>query len=158
VGRKPRQRDKAAPNPPQDDFAQEIAHAAENAVAVCEYLKGEPLDYSEASLAIVEETLAQAATWEGELNRDELQNFARDFACYILEVARRQFGGRYCWFERGNQPVLVVGEPAFRIALLPWDKVRSRLSGDPADNIPFFYAGFAERARRAEPGTDVLYV
>ena len=25
-------------------------------------------------------------------------------------------------------------------------------------SIPFFYAGFAERARRGEPGDDVLYV
>ena len=52
----------------------------------------------------------------------------------------------------------MVGEPAFRVALLAWDRVRGRLSGDAAANIPFFYAGFAERARRAEPGADALYV
>jgi hypothetical protein len=43
---------------------------------------------------------------------------------------------------------LVVGEPAFRVAIMTWDKVRGQLSGDPADNIPFFYTGFAERVRR----------
>jgi hypothetical protein len=141
-----------------DDFAQEIARAAEDAVAVCEYLRGEPLDYSEASLAAVEEALAEAAGWDGELTPEELRNFARSFGCYVLEVARREFGGRYCWFEQRDAPLLVVGEPTFRVALLTWDHVRGRLSGDPGCNIPFLYAGFAERARRAEPGTDALYV
>jgi hypothetical protein len=60
--------------------------------------------------------------------------------------------------NRRNAPVLVVGEPAFRVALLTWDRVRARLSGDAADNIPFFYAGFAERVRQGEPGSDVLFV
>jgi hypothetical protein len=42
--------------------------------------------------------------------------------------------------------------------LMTRDKVRGRLSGDAADNIPFFYSGFAERVRRAEPGTNAQYV
>jgi hypothetical protein len=140
-----------------DEFADNIAQAAEDAVAVCEYLCGAPLDYSEASLAAAEQTLAEAAGWEDELSPEQLENFARAFGCYVLEVARRQFGGRYCWFERRETPVLVVGEPAFRVALLTWDQVRGRLSGDPSCNIPFFYAGFADRVRQAEPGMDVLY-
>ena len=54
--------------------------------------------------------------------------------------------------------MLVVGEPAFRVAMIARDKVRGRLSGDRGDNLPFFYQGFAERVRRAEPGDDALYV
>ena len=141
-----------------DELTQQIARAAEDAVAVCEHLHGIPLDYSEASLVVVEDTLGEAAGWDGELTPEQLQGFARSFGCYILEVARREFGGRYCWFERRDAPVLVVGEPSFRVALLTWDRVRARLSGDPTDNIPFFCAGFAERVRQAEPGTDALYV
>ncbi len=142
-----------------NDFAQYVAQAAEDAVAACEYFRGSPLDYSEASLALVEETLAEAAGWDDdELTPEQLQNFARSLGCYVLEVARREFGGRYCWFEQRDAPVLVVGEPAFRVALLTWDQVRGRLSGDSGCNIPFLYAGFADRIRRAEPGTDVLYV
>jgi hypothetical protein len=41
-----------------NDLAQSIADAAENAVAVCEQLRGEPLDYSESSLVAVEEIMA----------------------------------------------------------------------------------------------------
>jgi hypothetical protein len=54
--------------------------------------------------------------------------------------------------------VLVVGEPSFHVAMISWDKVRGRLNGDEADNIPFFYAGFAKRVREAEPGNHVPYV
>jgi hypothetical protein len=54
--------------------------------------------------------------------------------------------------------VLVVGEPSFHVAMIAWDKVRGRLKGDEADNIPFFYAGFAKCVREAEPGSHVLYV
>lgn len=140
------------------DLARDIAEAAEDAVAVCEYLGGEPLDYSEASLAAVDETLAEAAGRDDELTPEQLRNFARSFGCYVLEVGQREFGGRYCWFDQRDAPVLVVGEPAFRVALLTWDQVRGQLSGDPACSIRFLYAGFAERARRAEPGTDALYV
>lgn len=141
-----------------DELARDITHAAEDAVAACEYLRGERPDFSEASLAAVEEALAIAADWEDELNPEQLRNFARSFGCYVLEVARRALGGRYCWHERGDAPVLVVGEPAFRVALLTWDSVRGRLAGDPGCSIRFLYDGFAERVRRAEPGTDVLYV
>ena len=49
-------------------------------------------------------------------------------------------------------------EPAYHVAFMTWDKVRGRLGGDLADNLPFFYDGFAERARQAAPGTRALYV
>jgi hypothetical protein len=73
-------------------------------------------------------------------------------------VGRREFGGRYLWHDERDQPVLVVGEPNFRVAMIAWDKVRGRVGGDAGENIPFFYAGFAERARQAKAGDDALYV
>jgi hypothetical protein len=54
--------------------------------------------------------------------------------------------------------VLVVGDPVCHIGLHATDKVRGRLGGDTADNIPFFYSGFAARARRREPGDEATYV
>jgi hypothetical protein len=141
-----------------EDFAQSIAEAAEDAVAVCEYFRGEPLDYSEGSLTLVDELLTDAAGWKDELTSEQLENCARSFGCYVLEVARRSFGGRYCWFNHRNAPVLVVGEPAFRVALLTWDKVQERMSGDQSSSIQFMYTGFAEQIQRAEPGSDTLYV
>jgi hypothetical protein len=141
-----------------DELDREVAQSAEDAVAAWEYLCGDAPDYSVASLAGIEQALEEATGWREELTSEQFENVARAFGCYVLEVSRRQFGGRYCWLEQRGAPVLVVGEPAFRVALLTWDQVRSRLSGDVACSIQFLYAGFAERIRQAEPGIDVLYV
>jgi len=62
------------------------------------------------------------------------------------------------WFDERDQPVLVVGEPAFHVAIITFDRVRERLSGDKSCNMHFFYEGFAERVRAAVPGTKALYV
>jgi hypothetical protein len=140
------------------EFFEQIASAADNAVEMSKGRGGGELDYSAASLGVVEEMLAESAEWRSELTPGQVMTLVKDFGSYILEVGRREFGGRYLWHEERDQPVLVVGEPAFRVAMLTWDKVRGRLDGDTADNIPFFYAGFSERVRAAVPGTDALYV
>jgi hypothetical protein len=116
---------------------------------------GGVLDYTEASLLVVEEILAEAAEYE--LTANEVRMLSEDFGCYILEVGRRALGGVYYWHAR-EQPILVVGEPAFHLGIMSWGKVRGRLSGDAGDNIPFFFQGFARRARQATPGDHVIYV
>jgi len=136
----------------------DIANPAEKAVTVSQYLDVGVLDYSEASLAVVEEILAEMEQWVDELTPEQLTTLVQDFGCYILEVGRRQFGGRYLWHDGREQPVLVVGEPVFRIAMITWDKVRRRVGGDSGDNIPFFCDGFAGRVRKATPGEDALVV
>jgi hypothetical protein len=141
-----------------DKLANEVALAAARAVSISKDRNGTPLDFSEASLALVEEMLEECSAAVDEMTPKQLEMLVEDFGCYILEVGRKEFGGRYYWFDQREQPVLVVGEPAFRVAMITWDKVRGRLKGDKADNIPFFYAGFAQRARQAKPGDDALYV
>ena len=141
-----------------DELTQQIVDAAVQAVALCESRPGDELDFTEASLSVVEEMLAEAAQNSADLTTDQVTGLAQQFGSYILEVGRRQFGGRYLWHDQRDQPVLVVGEPEFRVAMIAWDKVRGRVGGDEGDNIPFFYSGFAERARKAKPGDDALYV
>ncbi len=119
---------------------------------------GGVLDLSPASLTLVEDMAGEAAQWSSTLSPDQLTTLVQDIGCYLLEVGRREFGGVYSWHEPRDQPVLVVGEPAFHVAFMTWDKVRGRLGGDRADNLPFFYDGFARSARRAVPGSRVLYV
>jgi hypothetical protein len=113
------------------------------------------LDYSEASLKVVEEMLEEIASDPG-VPKEEV--VAKVFSSYILEVGRRQFGGRYCWYEKANQPVLVVGEPNFRIAIITLDRVRNRMQGNREDDIPFFFEGFSSRVRQGKPGDNALYV
>lgn len=141
-----------------DELASEVQRMAEETVELFEDSEGVQLDYSEKSLEMVEELLEEAGEFYPELPPDAARRTMQSFGCYILEVARREFGGEYLWFEERDQPVLVVGEPEYHVALMTWDKVHGRLSGDSADNIPFFYAGFAERVRSAPPGTRALYV
>lgn len=139
-------------------LAEDIRSSAEKAAKAFERRSGGNLDYTEASLKLIEEMLEEAADFTPDMSPEIIQNLVENFGCYILEVGRNEFGGAYRWHEGRDQPVLVVGEPGFHVAMITWDKVRGRLNGDEADNIPFFYAGFAKRAREAEPGSHVLYV
>jgi hypothetical protein len=141
-----------------NELADEIARSAENVCTMGKSRGLGRLDYSEKSLEIVESMLAETAEFTEQLTPDQITSLVEDFGSYILEVGRREFGGRYQWHSGQEQPLLIVGEPVSRIAILPWDKVRGRMDGDKADNIPFFYTGFAERARLREPGDDALYV
>jgi hypothetical protein len=119
---------------------------------------GKVLDYTEASIPVVEEALQEVSVYLAEIPEAAQRLTAERFGCYLLVVGYRTFGGRTLWHEEREQPVLVVGEPDCRIAMVTWDKVLGRLRGDKADDIAFFWDGFAERARQREPGLDVLFV
>ncbi len=138
-----------------DDFAKKVAGCAEQAVDASRQRGGGVLDYSEESLKIVEEMLEEIAAGGVDAKSESLVTV---FGSYILEVGRRQFGGRYSWYQKGNQPVLVVGAPHFRIAIITFDRVRSRIRGNREDNIPFFFDGFSSQVRKAKPGDDKFYV
>jgi hypothetical protein len=140
------------------ELDEQIAATAEKAVEMSEMMSYGVLDYSEASLAVLEKMLEEVSGYFEEMTTEQRETASQHFGCYILEVARRQFGGRYAWFEQRNQPVLIVGEPTFKVAMIAWDKSLGRLSADHADNIPYFYTGFADQVQSAQPGKDVLYV
>lgn len=141
-----------------DDLTQGIVESAAEAIAIFRERTEVPLDYSAASLGGVEELLTEAASYKGQLSPDERQQLAQFLGCYVLEVARRAFGGRYHWLDAHDQPVLVVGEPAARVSLLALSKVQQRMTGEVAETLPAFYDSFAARARQPAPGTDVLFV
>ncbi len=141
-----------------DELEQQVAEKAQRAVDQLRDRSDDSLDYGESSLTMVEAILAEASEYVDQMPEDQIDALVHLLGSYILEVGRREFGGKYYWHDGRDQPVLVVGEPDYKIAILTFDKVRGRISGDEGDNIPFFYQGFAERARNAEPGTDVLYV
>jgi len=139
------------------ELPDEIAKAAERAVRMAAGRGGAQLDYTEASIPLVEEIVAEAAEYADQLSQAQLKRLAEDFGSYILEVARRTYGGRYLWYH-DREPVLMIGDDTSHVAIATWGKVQGRLSGDEADNIPFFYQGFAERVKLAEPGKRTLYV
>jgi len=126
---------------------EEVTSAAEHAVTSLQARAGGRLDYSAASLAAVDEMLVEVSGYVADLDEAVVTGLVQQLGCYVLEVARRAYGGTYYWHDEGQQPVLVVGEPDAHIALLTWSKVTGRLTGDVGDDIAYFFQGFAERPR-----------
>lgn len=137
---------------------QEVVHTAKQAVHTFHDRSGGGLDFSESSLSIVEEMLAEASDYISEMPPSKISTLVQLLGCYVLEVARTAYGGEYAWLDEARGPVLIVGEPSTHIAIATWAKVRGRLSGDHADNIPFFYQGFAEIASVLPAGRRTLFV
>jgi len=135
---------------------EEVAGAAERAVASLQARAGGRLDFSIGSLGAVDQMLVEASAYVAELDEAVVTSLVQHLGCYVLEVGRRAFGGEYFWHEEGEQPILVVGEPEAHVALMTWSRVVGRLTGDEGDDIVFFFDAFAVRAREPEPGSNVL--
>ena len=50
--------------------------------------------------------------------------FDFSFGCYVLETARRNYGGEYYWLSNEQQPILVAGEPDFSVSIKAWEKIK----------------------------------
>jgi hypothetical protein len=137
---------------------QDVVGVAKRAVDTFHDRSGGGLDFSESSLSIVEDMLAEASSYIPEMPQSQISGLVELLGCYILEVARTRYGGEYAWIEETQEPVLVVGLPETHIAIAAWSKVRGRLNRDPADNIPFFYQGFSDMAGTLPPGKRMLFV
>jgi hypothetical protein len=137
---------------------EEVTSAAERAITSLQARAGGRLDYSVASLAAVDEMLVEASAYVADLDETVVTGLVQQLGCYVLEVGRRAYGGEYFWHDEGEQPILVVGEPAAHVALMTWSKVVGRLTGDAGDDIVYFFDGFAEKAATPEPGANVLFL
>ena len=137
---------------------EEVIAAAERAVVSLQARAGGRLDYSVASLEAVDEMLVEVSGYVADLDEAVVTGLVQQLGCYVLEVGRKAFGGEYFWHDEGEQPILVVGEPAAHVAMMTWSKVVGRLTGDVGDDIPFFFSGFAEKAAQPEPGSNVLFL
>ena len=137
---------------------QDVVDTAKRAVETFHDRSSGRLNFSENSLSIVEEMLAEASGYLDEMSQAETSSLVKLFGCYVLEVARTKYGGEYAWLDEERGPVLVVGEPETHIAIATWARIRSRLIGDPADNIPFFYRGFSDMASTLPNGKRTLFV
>ena len=137
---------------------EEVAAAAARAVASLQARAGGRLDFSIASLAVVDEMLVEVSGYVADLDEAVVTGLVQQLGCYVLEVGRQAFGGEYFWHDEGEQPILVVGEPAAHVALMTWSKVVGRLTGDVGDDIVYFFNGFAQKAEHPVAGTNVLFL
>lgn len=116
------------------------------------------IDYSEKSLIYIDEILEETHQNLPQLKEDEKQWIINIIGSYIFETARRNFGGKYYWYERGNQPILVTGQPTFEISILAFEKTKGRIENGKEDSIPFFFEGYSSRVKNAKKGESVLFV
>ena len=113
------------------------------------------LDFSVESLIAVDDILEEASNFYNEMSEDEKLKLIRTTGCYIAEVARRNFGGKYYWDRHLEQPIFITGEPEFEVMILPLDKVRGRLENGQEDNIPFYFEGYIEQVQKKGVATIV---
>ena len=137
---------------------EEVISAADRAIVSLQARAGGRLDFSISSLAAVDEMLVEVSAYVADLDEAVVTGLVQQLGSYVLEVGRRAFGGEYFWHEEGEQPILVVGEPAAHVALMTWSKIVGRLTGDEGDDIVFFFNGFAEKAAAPEAGSNVLFL
>lgn len=102
------------------------------------------LDYSVESLKLLEELLADASGFYEEMNAAQQQKIITGAGAYIFEVARKNFGGTYYWYQKTNQPILVTGQPKFEASILAFAQVKNRLQNGIDDNIPAYFESYAE--------------
>lgn len=138
-------------------FDEDIGAAAAQAVALSRDRPGAILDYSLSSFDLVEAMLAEANGYVSTMTVREIDTLVTAVGSYLLESARRAVGGALNWLEEASEPILVVGDSTSHVALATWSKVRGRLMGDVADNIPFHMSGFFDRVRGHTPGDRVLF-
>lgn len=99
-------------------------------------IDADKLDYSEQSLALLDEVLEDFYEQDEPLPED-LYFLS---SAYMFEVIRREFGGRYIEGDEDNPVVLVIGEPKCQINLMVMAKVEGRVLNGPEDSLTFFYA------------------
>jgi hypothetical protein len=87
-----------------------------------------------------------------------IADFCAQAGSYILEVARRNYGGVYFWEDRLKQPMLKSGLPDFEISILAFEKVKNRIINGGEDNIPYFFKGYSECIRKAEKGDSMIFM
>lgn len=134
-----------------DEFAQDIQKSAAYFVDRSKE-RYHGLDYSVASLAVVDEMLEEAMDFYPDMNENQKQSLISSVGSYIFEVARSNYGGRYFWYDRLNQPIFVTGQPDFEVSILAFEKVKGRLENGSEDNIPFYFAGYTERVTKKLSG------
>lgn len=123
-----------------NEFTKQMIQQANSFKKSCEH----KLDFSVNSLIAVDELLEEASDFYIDMNENQRKNIITNVGSYIFEVARTNFGGKYFWYDKLEQPILVTGQPEFEMSLLAFEKVKGRLENGAVDNIPFFFDGFID--------------
>lgn len=142
---------------PIDDFTKQIIEESLDFIKLFkERFIG--LDFTVESLKKVDNILEEVSDYLNEMEEVQVKTIIQKTSAYIFEVARKNYGGKYFWYEQLAQPILVTGQPDFEISLLALEKVKGRLKNGKEDNIPYFFQGYMDRVEKAKPGDKAMIV
>ena len=137
----------------QKDFIEKCTNNAERLLSSFNERLDNSLDYSVPSLKVLDhEILSLFSENKDDMDSGMLDDIVAQAGSYIFEVARRNYGGKYYWFDQLNQPILVTGQPDFEISILAFEKVKQRIENGEEDNIPYFFDGYEERVKKGVKG------
>jgi hypothetical protein len=148
---------KETPKETVNEFTQQMIDASTKFTARFEG-RFNGLNLSISSLKVVDNILEEVSEFKDEMNDGQINTVIQTGGAYVFEVARKNFGGKYFWYDHLNQPILVTGQPNFEISLLAFEKVKGRIQNGKEDNIPFFFQGYVERVTHAKPGDKAMIV
>ena len=140
----------------QSEFIKDMTSNAERISEAYNELLGGALDYSVKSLSALDELLDQFHNNQNDIDAEMKSDVIAQAGSYIFEVARRNYGGKYYWYEHMNQPILVTGQPNFEISIIAFDKVKMRIENGKDDQIPFYFKGYEERVKSGKNGDKTM--
>ena len=133
-----------------EDLKQFTSDMQANAAALVKQFSETNLDFSIDSLQALDEIIEENTHFFKQADDETKRKMIIKIGSYIFEVARQNFGGRYFWYDRLDQPILVTGQPEFEMSLLAYEKVKGRFMNGTEDNIPFFFDGYVQGVNNKE--------
>ena len=89
------------------EFIEKSTNNAERLISSFNERLDDGLDYSESSLAVLDdEILSVFSENKDDMDSGMLEDIIAQAGSYIFEVARRNYGGKYYWYDQLNQPIL----------------------------------------------------
>ncbi len=142
----------------QQEFISKATSNAEKIVRAFNSKYDGAFDYSIRSLNVLDSLIEDFSDFADVSDEEIIEDFCAQAGSYILEVARRTYGGVYFWEDNLQQPMLKTGLPEFEISILTFEKVKNRIVNGDEDNIPYFFKGYSDCVRKAEKGKTVKFV
>lgn len=140
----------------QMKFIDDMTTNAERITGAYNEMLGGALDFSINSLKALDELLEQFHLNQNDIDDEMKSDVIAQAGSYIFEVARRNYGGKYFWYNQMDQPILVTGQPDFEISIIAFDKVRMRIENGKEDQIPFYFKGYEERVTKGIAGDKAM--
>lgn len=142
----------------QQEFISKATANAEKIVRAFNTKYDGAFDYSIRSLNVLDSLIEDFSDFADLSDEEIIDDFCAQTGSYILEVARRAYGGVYFWEDNLKQPMLKTGLPDFEISILTFEKVKNRIVNGDEDNIPYFFKRYSECIRKVEKGSVVTFV